>query len=200
MAKKKQKKQEPFEKWHGYEQFPPNKEARRDFTLIVNDGLAYRDAIDTNEYDEKAWDILVEATTIIADKTMWMPIDTEADPSDPVYYRYILSTDDKGNRCEPTSSFARRWTLLGALDLASQKHYSPDSKRIAFNALQCAIEGWISLGDYHDKRRQQEQRHAIAGIDDYIDHEMESEGHERCLSILEDAKKVLAPVRDKHTA
>ena len=148
--------------------------------------------------DDTAMDILIDAEKTICDKAMWMPMDTDIDWSNNAALIPVLAWDEHGNRCAPTSSDARRWTLLGALDLAAQKHFSPGAKaqRIAMNAMQCAIEGWISLGDYNNKWRQQEQRSAVAGIDDYIDDEMARDGHNRCLSILEDAKKVLAKVRD----
>lgn len=178
-----------------YEQFPPTD--KRDYTLIVCDGLAYRSEMDDSDYDPKAMDILDEATSIITDKCHWIPTEIESCKVNPRYYERILATDNKGNRCSPTASYAERFTLLGALDRASQNHYTPNSQRIAMNAMQRAIQGWISLGYNHDKRRQQEQREDVVGIDDYIDQDMEREGHSRCLSILEDAKQVLAKVRDK---
>ena len=173
-----------------YEKFEPTVE--RDYTLIVSNGLAYRENMPTNEDvddTEKALAILTEARSTIEDKTKWMP--TDWDVADPMDWKHIKAVDKHGNSVLTTSICAVRWTLLGSLDRASHSHYTPDSFRIALNAMQMAIEGWVSLGYNHDDRRRREQMLDIIGIDEYIDDDMEREGHSRCVSTLDDAIKVL---------
>ncbi|MXZ44681.1 MAG: hypothetical protein F4Z01_06890 [Gammaproteobacteria bacterium] len=173
-----------------YEKFEPTD--KRDYTLHVNNGLAYRDTMPKeDDFDtEKALDLLKDARSVIADKTNWIP--TVDDHSDPYQISPILVVDKHGDKLQrPASSLAVRWTLLGAIKSAATRHYSPDSYRIALNAMQLAIEDWISLGYNHDDRRRKEQEYAIIGMDDYIDDDVARQGHQRCLDALQDAIKVL---------
>ena len=170
-----------------YEKFEPTD--KRPYTLIVSRGLAYRETFpDEDDFDtEKALDLLNHTKEMIEDKQNWMPLTYEHEGGLSTYFEPIKAVDKHGDRCPPSFSIAKRWTLLGAIECAATKHYTPDSLRIALNAMQMAIEGWISLGFNHDDRRQQEQKLAIAGLDDYIDDAMARDGHNRCLSILNDA-------------
>ena len=175
-----------------FEKFAPT--ADRDYALIVSNGLAYRETFPSEDAEDiaKAVDLLNDALKMIEDKEKWMPTDTEHEGGLSTYFRTITAVDKHGESVRSTTSIAVRWTMLGAIECAAQKHYSPDSQRIALNAMQLAIEGWISLGYNHDKRRIQEQRQAIVGIDDYCDDEMARNGHSRCVAILVDAIHRLA--------
>ena len=173
-----------------YWKFDPTDD--REFTLHVNNGLAYRDTL-SDESDEKAEDLLRDALALIADETKWMP--TDFDVSDPMDWKHITAVDSLGNRCNPSCSTAVRWTLLGAVRKAHHRNYTPNSLRIALNAMQLTIVGWISLGFNHDDRRQQEQYQDIIGLDDYIDDDMEQHGHERCVNALKEAITHLETLR-----
>ena len=173
-----------------YEKFEPT--AERDYTLIVCNGLAYRETM-PSEYDEQALCLLQHAQSLVEDKNSWMP--TDFDVSDPMDWKHIKARDTKGNTVNPSSSLACRWTMLGAIECASHKHYSPDALRIALNAIQLSIEGWISLGYNHDKRRLREQKEAIIGLDEYIDDDMEREARPRMMSIFDAAIKTLESVK-----
>ena len=166
----------------------------RDFTLMVSNGLAYRDTL-PDEFDEKAEDLLRDALELIADETKWIPTTHEHEGGLSTYYRTIKAVDKHGEHTRPTASIAVRWTMLGAIECAAQKHYTPNSLRIALNAMQLTIEGWISLGYNHDDRRQQEQKQAIVGMDDYIDDDMADRGHERCVEALKEAITHLETLR-----
>ena len=173
-----------------YWKFDPTDD--RDFTLHVSNGLAYRDTL-ADEFDEKAEDLLRDAVELIADEMKWMPSDS--DVSDPMNWKHIKAVDSLGNRCNPSSTVAVRWTLLGTIESAYQRNYTPNSLRIALNAMQLTIEGWISLGFNHDDRRRIEQYHTIIGLDDYIDDEMAQRGHERCVDALKEAITHLETLR-----
>ena len=172
-----------------YEKFPPTDE--RDYTLIVYNGLAYRDSM-PNEFDLKALNLLQEAKSLVEDKTKWMPADF--DVSDPLDWKHIMAIDCKGNRVNPSSSLAVKRTMLGAIDCAWHKNYSPDSLRIALNAIQLSIDGWISLGYNHEKRRIREQKEPIVGLDDYCDDDMARDAHPRMMEIFDKAIKALEAV------
>ena len=176
-----------------YWKFDPTDD--RDFTLHVSDGLAYRDTMPAEDADDvqKALDLLTDAESMIQDKTNWIPTDHEHEGGLSTYYQWILAVDKHGSRIErPASSLAVRWTLLGAIKSAATRHYTPDSYRIALNAMQLTLHGWISLGFNHDDRRRQEQESDIIGLDDYIDDDMARQGHERCLSALSEAIQLLS--------
>ena len=172
-----------------YEKFPPTDE--RDFTLIVNAGLAYRDTM-PNECDDKAVCLLHDAKSLVEDKTQWMP--HEFDVSDPMSWKPIKAVDSHGSRVNPSSLIAVRRTALGAIECAWHRNYTPESLRIALNAIQLAIQGWISLGYNHDKRRQREQYDAITGLDDYCDDDMARDAHPRLMDIFDRAIKALESV------
>ena len=176
-----------------YWKFEPTDD--RDFTLHVSDGLAYRDTMPLEDADDlqKALDLLTDAESMILDKTHWIPTVHEHEGGLSTYFQWILAVDKHGNRVErPASLMAERWTLLGAIKSASTRHYTPDSYRIALNAMQLTLHGWISLGFNHDDRRRKEQEADIIGLDDYIDDDMARQGHERCLSALSEAIQVLS--------
>ena len=174
-----------------YWKFDPTDD--RDFTLHVNDGLAYRDTMPDEDADDlqKAFTLLNHARELIADKENWIPTDTDA--SDPYNMTPILAVDKHGEKVSrPSLSIVARYTLLGAIECAATKHYTPDSLRIALNAMQLTLHGWISLGFNHDDRRRQEQKWDIIALDDYIDDDMARQGHERCLSALDEAIGILS--------
>ena len=175
-----------------YEKFEPTDD--RDYALIVSDGLAYRETFPSEDAEDigKAVDLLNDALKMIEDKEKWLPTDIEHEGGLSTYYRTIKAVDKHGEGVRPTASIAVRWTMLGAIESAAQRHYTPDSLRIALNAMQLAIDGWISLGCNHDKRRIQEQKSAITSFDDYCDDDMAKEGHSRCVAVLVDAIHRLA--------
>ena len=173
-----------------YWKFEPTDD--RDFTLHVNNGIAYRDTL-PDEFDDKSADMLRDALELIADETKWMP--TDFDVSDPMSWKHITAVDRLGNRCNPSCPTAVRWTLLGAIHNAYHRNYTPNSLRIALNAMQLTIEGWISLGYNHDDRRQQEQYGDIIGLDQYMDDDQERNGHRRCVDTLKEAITQLEALR-----
>ncbi len=172
-----------------YEKFEPT--AERDYTLIVCNGLAYRENL-ADEYDEQAVNLLQHAQSLVENKNSWMPSDF--DVSDPMDWKHIKARDAKGNSVNPSSSLTVRRTMLGAIECAWHKHYSPDSLRIALNAIQLSIDGWISLGYNHDKQRLREQYEAIIGLDDYCDDDMARDAHPRMIEIFDKAIKALESV------
>ena len=179
-----------------YEQFPPTVE--RSYTLIVSAGLAYRK--DMPQDDGKHWsaamEILTRSKAVISDRQKWIPTEWELEGGNSVHMVVMKAVDPDGNRINPEAVHkAVKWTLLGALEAEGFHSHSDDAFRVALNALQMAIEGWVSLGHDSDKRRRQEQKDAIVGIDEYIDDDMAREGHSRCVSILDDAIKVLETVK-----
>ena len=182
-----------------YEKFEPTDD--RDYTLVVSNGLAYRETFAPEDADDiqVAIEMLIDAKSMIADKTQWIPTEWKHEGGLSTYMKIVKAVDRHGDDVRPTASYAKRWTLLGSIEAAAPSHYTPDSQRIALNAMQLAIEGWISLGYNHDDRRQQEQKQAIVGIDDYIDDEMAREGHSRCLSTLDEAIQLLTDEKQKQS-
>ena len=176
-----------------YEQFEPTE--KRDYTLMVNDGLAYRDTFPDEDADDiqKALDLLADAKSLIKDKTKWIPTTWEHEGGISTALHAVKAVDKHGERVSrPSSTLAVRWTMLGAIESAATRHYTPNSLRIALNAMQLTIESWISLGHNHDDRRIQEQKQAIVEMDSYLDDDMARDGHNRCLSCLDEAVSLLS--------
>ena len=174
-----------------YWKFDPTDD--RDFILHVNDGLAYRETMPSENPEDiqKAYDLLFDAKQMIEDKTKWMPFRYEHEGGLSTYYEPIKAVDKHGDKCRPTySNVVAQLTLLGAIEASAPKHYTPDSLRIGLNAMQLVIEGWISLGNNHDERRQQEQKQAICGLEEWLDDA--DAMHNACLSALDEAMYKLA--------
>ena len=123
-----------------YEQFKPTGD--RDFTLIVVDGLAYRDTLPPDTQRAEAINLLQDAKRLVETKT--------------VKRGYVREDLYQGSK------------MLDAFRQASHR-YDTRTYWSALDALQLAMEGFITLEPDHSRHRKIEQEGGIVAFTDQVD-------------------------------